>query len=119
MGWQGPYSSGKVKDMTWEKLSQVRLPFGGHLLKRFPEGGYSNEKQYYYPWAVAPEQEVLYQMERLKAGRRTRNRSCQPCTGGIRRSMNGGAWRTEWLERILSLREFFQWLRTAAGGLFC
>ena len=45
MGWQGPYNSGKVKDMTWEKLSQVRLPFGGHLLKRFPEGGYSNERQ--------------------------------------------------------------------------
>lgn len=77
MGWQGPYNSGKVKDMTWEKLSQVRLPFGGHLLKRFPEGGYSNERQYYYPWAVAPEQEVLYQMERFEAGRRTRSRSCR------------------------------------------
>lgn len=38
MGWQGPYSSGKVKDMTWEKLSQVRLPFGGHLLKAVPGG---------------------------------------------------------------------------------
>ena len=74
----------------------MRLPFGGHLLKRFPEGGYSNEKQYYYPWAVAPEQEVLYQMERFES--RAENEE-QVLSAVYRRykeeSTDGGAWRTE------------------------
>lgn len=118
MGWQGPYNSGKVKDMTWEKLSQVRLPFGGHLLKRFPEGGYSNERQYYYPWAVAPEQEVLYQMERFESRAENEEQVLSAVyrrykEGYERRCLEDGR-----LERILSLREFFQWLRTQPEGFF-
>ena len=34
VGWRGPVTvTGKIKDMTWEHISQIRLPFGGHLLK--------------------------------------------------------------------------------------
>ena len=111
MGWQGPYCSGKIKDMTWEHISQVRLPFGGHLLKRFPDEGYADEKQYYYPWAAAPEQDVLYQMERLES----RLKSEEQLTLAIYR-----CYKEEYeklcledgrLEQILSLQEFFQWLQ--------
>lgn len=119
MGWQGPYSSGKVKDMTWEKLSQVRLPFGGHLLKRFPEGGYSNEKQYYYPWAVAPEQEVLYQMERFESRAENEEQVLSAVYRRYKEEYERRCLEDGRLERILSLREFFQWAPDAAGGLFC
>ena len=118
MGWQGPYSSGKVKDMTWEKLSQVRLPFGGHLLKRFPEGGYSNEKQYYYPWAVAPEQGVLYQMERFESRAENEEQVLSAVYRRYKEEDERRCLEDGRLERILSLREFFQWLRTQPEGFF-
>ena len=118
MGWQGPYNSGKVKDMTWEKLSQVRLPFGGHLLKRFPEGGYSNEKQYYYPWAVAPEQEVLYQMERFESRAENEEQVLSAVYRRYKEEYERRCLEDGRLERILSLREFFQWLRTQQEGFF-
>lgn len=118
MGWQGPYSRGKVKDMTWEKLSQVRLPFGGHLLKRFPEGGYSNEKQYYYPWAVAPEQEVLYQMERFESRAENEEQVLSAVYRRYKEEYERRCLEDGRLERILSLREFFQWLRTQPEGFF-
>ncbi len=118
MGWQGPYNSGKVKDMTWEKLSQVRLPFGGHLLKRFPEGGYSNERQYYYPWAVAPEQEVLYQMERFESRAENEEQVLSAVYRRYKEEYERRCLEDGRLERILSLREFFQWLRTQPEGFF-
>ena len=104
--------------MTWEKLSQVRLPFGGHLLKRFPEGGYSNEKQYYYPWAVAPEQEVLYQMERFESRAENEEQVLSAVYRRYKEEYERRCLEDGRLERILSLREFFQWLRTQPEGFF-
>ena len=118
MGWQGPYCNSKIKDMTWEHISQIRLPFGGHLLKRFPDEGYADEKQYYYPWAAASEQDVLYQMGRLES----RSKSEEQLTLAIDR-----CYKEEYeklcledgrLEQILSLQEFFKWLQTQPDGFF-
>lgn len=118
MGWQGPYCNSKIKDMTWEHISQIRLPFGGHLLKRFPDEGYADEKQYYYPWAAASEQDVLYQMGRLES----RSKSEEQLTLAIYR-----CYKEEYeklcledgrLEQILSLQEFFKWLQTQPDGFF-
>ena len=104
--------------MTWEHISQIRLPFGGHLLKRFPDEGYADEKQYYYPWAAASEQDVLYQMGRLES----RSKSEEQLTLAIYR-----CYKEEYeklcledgrLEQILSLQEFFKWLQTQPDGFF-
>lgn len=39
--------NGKICDMTWDELKNVRIPFAGNLLTRFPEGGFTREEDYY------------------------------------------------------------------------
>lgn len=104
MGWQGPYCNSKIKDMTWEHISQIRLPFGGHLLKRFPDEGYADEKQYYYPWAAASEQDVLYQMGRLESRSKVKNSSLWRYTDVIKKSMRSCVWKMGDWNRFLVFR---------------
>lgn len=45
----GMFRSDRIADLSWEELSQVRLPFAGHLLRPFPPGGYQDENECYLP----------------------------------------------------------------------
>lgn len=118
MGWQGPYCSGKVKDMTWKELCQVRLPFGGHLLKRFPAEGYTDEKQYYYPWSVSSEEEVLSCMERFERRFESEEQVFSAVYRYYKKEYDELCLEDGRLERILSLREFFLRLRIQPEGFF-
>lgn len=40
----------KIGEMPLEEVCGTPLPFAGHLLDRFPEGGFENELFYYFPW---------------------------------------------------------------------
>lgn len=39
----------KIRELSWEELKSVSLPFAGHLLTGFPQGGYVREEDYYLP----------------------------------------------------------------------
>lgn len=45
----GSLKSGKIRELTWDELKQVSLPFEGHLLGAFPEGGYKDERECFLP----------------------------------------------------------------------
>ena len=39
-----------IQEMTLDQVCQTLLPFAGHLLDYFPEGGFENELYAYFPW---------------------------------------------------------------------
>lgn len=48
----------RICELSAEEVAQIRLPFGGHLLRRFPPEGYLLEQEYYYPWDLGQEAEI-------------------------------------------------------------
>lgn len=40
----------KISEMPLKEVCDTPLPFAGHLLDWFPEGGFENELFYYFPW---------------------------------------------------------------------
>lgn len=55
----------RICDLSAEEVLRLRLPFGGHLLRRFPPEGYLREQEYYYPWELGAEAEIRREMETL------------------------------------------------------
>ncbi|MCI6886739.1 MAG: glycerophosphodiester phosphodiesterase family protein [Lachnospiraceae bacterium] len=39
----------RIKDLTWSDIQKITLPFAGHLLRPFPEGGYQDERECFLP----------------------------------------------------------------------
>lgn len=49
-----------VETLTWEEISRIRLPYGGHVTGDFfPQKGYQQEEWYSYPWPLDREEAIL------------------------------------------------------------
>lgn len=49
-----------IEQLTWEELSRIRLPYGGHMTGDFfPKNGYEQEEWFNYPWALDSEEAIL------------------------------------------------------------
>lgn len=49
-----------IEQLTWEELSRIRLPYGGHVTGDFfPKNGYEQEEWFNYPWALDSEEAIL------------------------------------------------------------
>lgn len=60
IGCESVHSYTKISDLTLEEIKQIKLPFAGHLVHYFPEGGYEAESNlYYYPWELVDHEELF------------------------------------------------------------
>ncbi len=49
-----------VETLTYEELSRIRLPYGGHVTGDFfPKNGYEREEWFNYPWPLDSEEAIL------------------------------------------------------------
>ena len=55
-----------VKDMTWEELSKIELPYANHLLDEFPEGGFESEVMAIYPVRLLGQDSRHYYVDERK-----------------------------------------------------
>lgn len=98
----------RIREFMWEDLKQVRLPYAGHLLRYFPQNGFSEEEWYYYPWEFDRPEAILqraWDFRELSSGERIAR-----LTEDYRADLERAFAQNPQGEPIPSLEEFLLWV---------
>lgn len=106
----------KIRELEWEELKDVRLPYAGHLLKNFPPDGFSSEEWYYYPWAFDRSEKILRRADALRE--LSAEDRILRLAGDYRTDFERAFARDPKSESIPLFRDFLLWVRRQPDGFF-
>ena len=105
----------RISELTWEELSCIRLPYGGHLLNHFPRRGFEKEQWYYYPWnQTETPRETVCHMKRISKAAQTEEDFYRMLSQEYADTYRAACEEDPRTERVMRLEEFLLWLKEQA-----